>query len=102
MVQLMTFPCIGCGACCRRVGSIQKFPEDHPLHFPYKNTNGVCENLVDNQCKVYNDRPLVCNVEKLREFLGAEKESFYAENVKYCRIFAKEDGIDYDNHRQIP
>jgi len=98
----MTFPCIGCGACCRRVGQIQKFPEDHPLHFPYKNTNGVCENLVDNQCKVYNDRPLVCNVEKLREFLGAEKESFYQENIKYCRIFAKEDGIDYDNHRQIP
>ena len=96
------FPCIGCGACCRRVGQVLKFPEDHPLHFPYSHTNNVCEKLIDNKCSVYENRPLICNVEKVAEFLGAEKQSFYAENVKYCRIFAKEDGIDYDNHRQIP
>jgi hypothetical protein len=30
------------------------------------------------------------------------KETFHQENIKYCSIFAKEDGIDYDNHRQIP
>lgn len=95
----MKFPCTGCGCCCKRIKLVVEFmgikdPKDH-LYFPHSwNKKGVCQHLTeDNKCKIYNSRPLLCNVEKLTEFLGYDKKQFYQENVLACNKMMEEDNI---------
>lgn len=75
----MNFPCTGCGLCCKHIGPIirmaQKAVEDNAANdllqmiaeFPYRfDAAGRCEKLLgNNQCSVYQNRPLVCSVEKV-------------------------------------
>lgn len=95
----MTFPCTSCGACCRRINiAVKNFYTDdpnNPLYFPYSwDENGVCENLTDdNKCKVYNNRPLLCNVEKFGEFIGVEKDAFFDYNIRACNALMDEDNL---------
>jgi Fe-S-cluster containining protein len=87
------FPCTGCGQCCKRIKDIHYlFPA--PFTFPYKHINGVCEKLVDNKCSVYDDRPLICNIDKMIEYREFDKEEYYAENIAACNQIMDEDGID--------
>ena len=84
------FPCTQCGCCCRRMGEVIKLGVD----FPYKiKENGECEMLEDNKCKVYDSRPAICNIDELAEILGAERETFYKENIKCCNQMMDEDNI---------
>ena len=68
------FPCTSCGLCCKQIGLIltnkTQLPELQQFllsKFPYKALeDGSCEMLnSDNQCGVYNDRPLLCNAKLL-------------------------------------
>ena len=68
------FPCTSCGLCCKQIGLIltnkTQLPEFQQFllsKFPYKALeDGSCEMLdSDNQCSVYNDRPLLCNAKLL-------------------------------------
>ena len=69
------FPCTSCGLCCKvnlvfLLNNKDKFPEFYQFiisKFPYKVLeDGSCEMLdSDNQCSVYNDRPLLCNAKLL-------------------------------------
>lgn len=35
-------------------------------YFPYSHKNGVCEKLTENNhCSIYDNRPIICNIEKL-------------------------------------
>jgi len=95
------FPCSGCGACCRRVNQAvanigaKSVPEEHPLYFPYSwDEKGVCEKLVDNRCSVYENRPMMCDVEKVAEYLGIEREEFFKINARACNMLIDEDGLD--------
>jgi Fe-S-cluster containining protein len=38
----------------------------------------------DNTCKVYEDRPLICNIEKFAEYFGLDKGKYYSENIDAC------------------
>jgi hypothetical protein len=47
---------------------------------------------------VYDDRPLICNVDKLMAFYKLNKKDFYAINIKGCHKLMKEEGI-YKEYR---
>lgn len=47
--------CIECGACCRMVKD--KLPE-------FDSGNGVCVNLKDNKCQIYDTRPEICRTKE--------------------------------------
>lgn len=87
---MKTFPCISCGLCCKNVGIYLKlgnFKKDHPLYFPYKaKKDGSCSKLKNNLCTVYDNRPIVCNIEKLAGFLNVDIKEFYKANAEMCNI----------------
>lgn len=93
------FPCSGCGACCRRIKQAVEhhniINKKHPLYFPHKwDINGICEHLGDdNKCKIYSQRPLLCNIEKYAEYIGADKNEFFSINIRACNQLMDIDGI---------
>jgi Fe-S-cluster containining protein len=93
------FPCSGCGACCRRVKQAVQHhnitDKNHPLYFPYRwDKSGACEHLgEDNKCKIYLKRPLLCNIDKYAEYIGADKKEFFALNIQACNQLMDSDGI---------
>ena len=56
--------------------------------FPYEcDDKGRCPQLDENNlCKIYDTRPLICNVEKVHEnfFSQVDQETFFSHNEKYC------------------
>jgi Fe-S-cluster containining protein len=61
--------------------------------FPYKaKENGHCEKLIDNRCSVYDDRPLLCNVERLADEtnMPMNKTTWYAMNYAGCNTLQLE------------
>ncbi len=56
------------------------------LKFPHHiDEDGKCEmHMEDGQCKVYENRPLLCNVQKTAEHFGLDKKGFYKLNHKAC------------------
>lgn len=82
----MKFPCLKCGACCRKIGNI--YPE---LEGP----DGSCIYLSsDNLCTIYPDRPLLCNIDKFYEkFLKNKisREEYYRMNLEACKKLQEEE-----------
>jgi len=92
----MSFNCSKCGLCCSIIGKIiekakngdSKF-EKEIVQFPHKwDKNGKCEMLnEDNTCRVYDNRPDMCNVNKTYKNHFSDKmtkENFYSLNEKSC------------------
>lgn len=94
------YPCTSCGCCCKRINkaveSLDITDEKDKLYFPYSwDETGKCNNLTpDNRCSIYDQRPLLCNVDLLMEYLNLDKESFYKENIIACNKMMEDDGID--------
>jgi Fe-S-cluster containining protein len=93
------FPCTMCGACCKKVGqslSLIDNNKDSPLCFPYSwDETGKCENLNDdNTCKVYDKRPIICNIEEMRKRAGRTKKDYYDLNIKACNYLMDMSGVD--------
>lgn len=89
----MTFPCTGCGGCCRMVGDILAHPErqTHPVmrravaEFPFESdVTGACVMLKDNKCSVYETRPLLCDVKALGELMQVDSAMWYRMNIAAC------------------
>lgn len=102
----MNYPCFdNCGACCKRIGflviasvnAIQKSPEPVPdivhelAEFPYDiNDDGSCSQFdaTTSHCKVYETRPLVCNVQAMYEKYfkpnGTTEEEYMVANTRSC------------------
>lgn len=83
----MKFKCNGCGCCCKKVNlAVEATKHIDKLHFPYKwDDDGVCEKLdINNNCMVYDERPLICNVEKFAEEFNLDKAVFYEQNYRAC------------------
>lgn len=64
------------------------------LVFPFENNNGVCEKFIDNKCSVYEDRPIICSIDKMCKILRFDKIAFYKMNANICNMFIREDGLD--------
>jgi hypothetical protein len=94
------FPCIGCGLCCKKINVVVSnagdVPEGHPLFFPHKyDETGRCEMLLeDNSCSIYEDRPLLCNVERFVEYVIMGKKEFYNLNIDSCNMLMDQAGLD--------
>jgi len=62
----MVFQCSKCGACCKVLPA---------LVAPYlADENGVCKNLDDNKCLIYESRPNICRHGKNKPANMTEKE----------------------------
>ena len=66
--------------------------------FPYSTReDGSCEMLINNHCFVYEDRPMVCNVERMQqayeEAYGTSKEEYYNLSISVCNGLIKEKGL---------
>lgn len=98
----MGFNCTMCGMCCKKIGQaveaskilVSRGSEDEQIigiaNFPFKcDETGKCEMLGDgNICKVYDNRPLICNVEKLYEKYyknEMSKQNFFDINEQICK-----------------
>ncbi len=97
-VPEVKFQCSGCGCCCSRVG--KAIANMKSLGFPYEaKEDGSCTMLDENkQCKVYDDRPEVCSVDRMYEKYYKEmfenKKDFYTMQSEICHKFINEDGMD--------
>lgn len=84
----MKFPCTQCGACCSLIEGIsflEKF-----------NDHGRCVHLKNNQCAIYEERPLLCNIDEAYEKIFSSmmtKESFYHQNAMACNQLQEKLGI---------
>jgi hypothetical protein len=82
----MSFICDACGLCCRKAYLIPELSE-------YIGADGQCRYFINNQCIIYEKRPLICNIEKYYEtFLSKEmsKEEFFRKNYESCLALKSE------------
>ncbi len=88
----LTFICSACAACCKRAGTIPGFPE--PV-----DAQGVCLHLqADGRCSIYEQRPLICRVDKLYKVLGYDQKmslkDYYIYNNTICNEWIRADQLD--------
>lgn len=98
----MTFPCTQCGLCCKSVGKWLEHKEDasHPAfkfameHFPYAtDETGKCEMLIDGNCSVYEDRPLLCDSDLMAALMGIPANKLYKLNAIMCNYMIGAAGL---------
>lgn len=93
------YPCTSCGCCCKRIDKAISSFHSIGINVDFNYTwdeNGKCENLTtNNKCGIYDTRPLICNIDKLFEFVKITKEQFYAMNIASCNLMMDEDGVEY-------
>lgn len=82
------FPCDLCGLCCQNIGHIQELKN-------FDLGNGVCMHLdlKSKECKIYNDRPLICQVDAMYQLFYSTimtKDRFYKLNQKVCNSLKKQ------------
>lgn len=106
----MKFPCAGCGICCTKVDVLVDAVNNGALKkedFPHDcDDTGRCEMLgEDNKCKVYDKRPLLCNIEAMfdhedfERLMGVKKgkkKDYYLENAQMCNTWMKEEDYKGD------
>lgn len=99
-----SFPCTGCGLCCQRMHEVfdnleelRKYPVmfNAIVDFPHDiREDGICSKFIDGKCSVYEDRPLLCNVQKLGEAMGADLIGWYKANAMICNAMIEAAGLD--------
>lgn len=78
----MQFPCTKCGCCCKIVALIPQL-----MHL--KGLDGVCIHYSEEiGCTIYDDRPLICNFEKVHLDVAPDvtQEQFYAVTALACNV----------------
>lgn len=67
------FPCIKCSLCCKRVNIVEELS-------CLDIGDGTCKYLKDNLCTIYENRPIVCNSEKVysKYFSHLTKKEYYS------------------------
>jgi hypothetical protein len=76
------------------------------VFFPYSHNNGVCEKLSkNNHCLVYENRPIICNVEKLSRIIAEKtgqdfnliKSNMYEQHKRIC-LKLQTDIFNFSDH----
>lgn len=100
------YPCTKCGLCCKRakqaLENVKKYGAlGHPappeaLNFPYKfDESGACEKLLPSGlCSVYDNRPLLCNIEKFAAAINVPRQTFFRINSMGCNSLIQQAGLD--------
>jgi len=86
------FPCTGCGLCCQNIKNIVELKT-------YDLGNGTCKYFdhISNECKIYDDRPTICRVDKMFDLVYTKEftqEEFYIRNAKVCNELQEKYKID--------
>lgn len=61
------------------------------------NQNGICINLIEGECSIYAERPLLCRIDESYEVIfsaNMTKADFYTLNAKACNELQERLGID--------
>ena len=105
-----TFPCTGCGECCRQFKTILSNSNTFPTaiqtlidSFPYKiNKDGSCSKLIDNSCSVYDNRPIICNIDLMGQLLYQNMKEWYVLSAKHCNVLINNAELDPKYLIQLP
>lgn len=95
----MSFPCTGCGCCCRVIqwadNIIVRDDPTHPYYFPYTHKEGVCEKLgEDNRCTIYEERPLICRIDDFAKSRGVTNPGkYYLADIQACNLLIDNFGL---------
>ena len=84
-----SFPCNSCGLCCKNIGHIYELKS-------YDRGDGVCRYLERNLCSNYEERPLICRIDKMYDHVyhqSFSKEEYYTLNLKACKKLQVENGL---------
>ena len=88
----MKFPCVACGACCRRIWWVGQ--EELEAHGLSVKEDGSCTNLLgDNSCAIYDSRPDICRVDVAVKESGEDEIEYYRKNIEICNQWMDEDGM---------
>lgn len=111
---MTSFPCTGCGACCRQVGrtieQFRRYPEAYSeversalAAFPFEpREDGSCPQLAaDGSCRVYEIRPLVCRVDAMGELRGMNQEETWQRAAEACGALQDAAGLPIDSPYRI-
>lgn len=81
------FPCTKCGACCRRVRTVDP-------NWPVKADGKSCIHLQDdNTCGIYETRPPICRIEDVGRALGLSEGKHFLLSMLACNKMQVEDGM---------
>lgn len=87
----MSFPCSGCGLCCKKISEIQALKM-------FDTGSGVCLHLSsEGQCNIYETRPEVCRVGEMYEKHYKDsysRNSFYEMNAIICNDLQQKNKLD--------
>jgi len=81
----MDFPCVKCGICCRQISKVPELAE-------YDRGDGVCRHLYNNLCDIYEQRPIICNVQTMYDsyfHTEMDEKTFIKENLIACMKLAE-------------
>lgn len=79
------FNCERCGCCCRNL-------DKSDIYAPLNRGDGVCKYLKGNDCSIYKNRPVLCQIDESYErfFSGIiTRENFYKINKEMCKKLQK-------------
>ena len=74
------FKCDKCGQCCRHLANSEVYKE-------LDRGDGVCKYLDGNLCSIYDDRPVICNIDNAFELYFTHvisKEDYIKLNQEAC------------------
>ena len=90
------FNCTACGHCCAQINRLLDF--DWANHWPWMQKlvddfpyavreDGSCEMLNGTLCSVYEDRPLLCSIERTADEvdIGMSKQQWFMVNEQSCK-----------------
>lgn len=82
MKKQNNFPCDKCGLCCRNLDKSEIYSDLH-------DGDGICRylDLETNLCRIYENRPLKCNIIKSYElfFTKYDLEKYIELNMLACK-----------------
>lgn len=79
------FNCERCGCCCRNL-------DKSDIYAPLNRGDGVCKYLKGNDCSIYKNRPVLCQIDESYEKFFSEiitRENFYKINKEMCKKLQK-------------
>lgn len=82
------FQCERCGCCCRNLNKSD-------IYAMLDRGDGICKYLKGNDCTIYENRPLLCQVDKSYDSMFSTlmtREQFYKINKKVCKVLQKSEG----------
>lgn len=84
MIAEFIFDCDKCGVCCKNL-------DKNEIYATLDRGDGICKNLDEhkNLCKIYSNRPLLCNVVEAYKKLFSNYlsyEDYKKLNKKNCKI----------------